>query len=184
MSEKDIREKVNELFADYQEEGSPGCSVAIVKDGEIVFRKGYGLANLEHIVPNSPATLFNIGSESKQFTAMAILLLADAGKLALDDDIRLHLPEAPNFAEVITIRHLIHHTSGLRCSFPPLLMVGGWMEGDKTTKDDVYRLFLAQRELNFKPGDEYSYANMGYIVLANIVERVSRQSFADFCRWF
>ena len=165
--------KVDALFATYQKKGSPGCAVAVVKDGAVVFQKGYGLANVEHGVPNSPSTIFNIGSESKQFTAMAILLLAQQGKLKIDDDVRLYLPESPDFGVPITIRQLIHHTSGVRCSFPPLLMVGGWMEGDKTTKEDVYRLFLAQRELNFKPGDEHSYANMGYIVLANIVARVS-----------
>ncbi|MCP5101030.1 MAG: beta-lactamase family protein [Chloroflexi bacterium] len=182
MRRQKMSEKVDAIFAAYQEDGSPGCAVAVVKDGEIIFKRGYGLANVEHSIPNSPATVFNIGSESKQFTAMAILLLANRGKLSLDNDIRLHLPEAPDFGVTITIRHLIHHTSGIRCSFPPLLMVGGWMEGDKTTKEDVYRLFLAQRELNFKPGAEHSYANMGYIVLANIVERVSEQSFAAFCR--
>lgn len=181
MNEQAIQKKADNLFAAYQVKGSPGCSVAVVKDGEILFKQGYGLANVEHAVPNTPATLFNIGSESKQITAMAILLLVQAGKVALDDDIRRYLPEAPDFGQVITVRHLIHHTGGLRCSFPPLLMVGGWMEGDKTTKEDVYRLFLAQRALNFKPGDEHSYANMGYIVLAKIIELVSQQSFANFC---
>jgi CubicO group peptidase (beta-lactamase class C family) len=177
-----LAKAVDKLFERYTAPGSPGCAVGVMKEGELLFKAGYGLANVEHRIPNTPSTVFNIGSEAKQFTAMAILLLAAEGKLALDDLIRQHLPESPAFGETITVRHLVHHTSGLRCSFPPLLMLGGWLEPDLVTNDDVYRLFLAQQALNFPPGEEFSYANMGYIVLARIVERASGQPFATFCR--
>jgi len=181
MDTQSIIEQADRLFEPFAKPDVPGCAVALLKDGETVYKQGYGSANLEHGVPINPATRFNIGSESKQFTALAILLLAKDGKLTLDDDIRKHLDDAPDFGDTITIRHLLHHTSGVRCSFPPLLMLSGWRESDITTHDEVYRLFARQRELNFKPGDEYSYANMGYVLLATIVQRVSGTGFAAFC---
>jgi len=173
--------EVDNLFVQYTQPGSPGCAVAVMRDGEIIYRQGYGLANVEHNVPITSATRFNIGSESKQFTAFAILLLANENRLSLDDDMRQHAPELHDFGEVVTIRHLLHHTGGVRCSFPPLLMLAGWREPDVTTSDDVYRLMKAQRGLNFTPGAEHLYSNMGYVILAKIVERASQKPFAQFC---
>ncbi|UCG25769.1 MAG: beta-lactamase family protein, partial [Chloroflexota bacterium] len=182
MNVSALVKEVDKVFERYSSPGSAGCAVGVMKDGELIYKAGYGLANVEHNISNTPSTIYNIGSEAKQFTGMAILLLAAEGKLALDDTISEHLPESPAFGETITIRHLAYHTSGVRCSFPPLLMLGGWLEEDLTTNDDVFRLFLKQQELNFAPGEEFSYANMGYIILARIVERVTSQPFATFCR--
>jgi len=137
MNIKPANNKIDYIFGRYIKPGSPGCALAVMKDGEIAYQQGYGMANLEHNLPILPSTVFNIGSMSKQFTAFAILLLEAEGKLSLDDDIRKHLPEMYDFGETITIRHLIHHTSGLRCNFPELLALAEWRDTDTTTTQDV-----------------------------------------------
>lgn len=182
MNVRPTNDKVDSIFERYTKSGSPGCALAVMKDGEIVYQQGYGLANLEHNLPILPSTVFNIGSMAKQFTAFAIALLEDEGKLSHDDDIRKYLPEMHDFGQTITIRHLIHHTSGLRGSFPELLALAEWRDTDTTTTDDVCRLLKAQRELNFHPGDEFLYVNPNYVLLALICEQVSGQSFATFCQ--
>ena len=176
------RELIDQLFERYTHPGSPGCALAVMKDGEIVYKQGYGLANIELGAPNLPATVFNIGSMAKQFTAFAIALLADEGQLSLDDDLRAYLPEMHDFGPTITLHHLIHHTSGLRDTFPELLALAEWRDTDATTTQDVVWLLKQQRELNFLPGEEYQYANSNYILLAQVCERVSGQPFAEFCR--
>ncbi|MFN2302992.1 MAG: serine hydrolase domain-containing protein, partial [Anaerolineales bacterium] len=133
-------------------------------------------------VPITPMTVFNIGSMAKQFTAFGIALLEAEGKLSFDDDIRTYLPEMHDFGSTITIRHLIHHISGLRCTFPELLALAEWRDTDATTTADVYWLLKNQRELNFQPGDEYAYSNSNYILLSLICEKVSEKSFATFCQ--
>lgn len=174
--------KVDQIFEQYTKPGSPGCAMAVMKDGEIVYKQGYGLADLEHNLPILPATVFNIGSTTKQFTAFSIALLENQGKLLFEDDIRQHLPEMHDFGQAITIRHLLHHTSGIRCTFPDLLMLAEWRESDVTTQEDVFKLLQRQRELDFPPGTEFAYANSNYILLALICERASGQSFAPFCK--
>ncbi len=173
--------QVNKIFERYDQPGSPGCAVAVIKDGQMVYKRGYGLANIELGVPNTPATVFNIGSMAKQFTAFAIALLESEGKLSLDEDMRQHLPDMPDLGERITVRHLIHHTSGLRGSFPELLALAEWRDCDATTTEDVYNLLKARRALNFHPGEEHLYVNSNYVLLVKICERVSGQSFAEFC---
>jgi CubicO group peptidase (beta-lactamase class C family) len=182
MNVQPTNDNVDRIFERYTQPVSPGCVLAVMKDGEIVYQQGYGLANLEQNVPNLPSTVFNIGSMAKQFTAFAIALLEDEGKLSLDDDMRTYLPEMHDVGETITLRHLIHHTSGLRGSFPELLALAEWRDTDATTTDDVVRLLRAQRALNFRPGGEYLYVNSNYVLLAQICERVSGQSFATFCQ--
>lgn len=182
MNVRPTLDRVDGIFDRYLKEGSPGCALAVMQDGRIVYRQGYGLANLEHKIPIRPSTVFNIGSMAKQFTAFAIALLEADGKLALDDDCRRHLPELHDFGSKITVRHLIHHTSGLRGSFPELLALAGWRDTDTTTSEDVYRLLKAQRELNFEPGEEFLYVNSNYVLLAYIVEQASGQRFASFCQ--
>jgi CubicO group peptidase (beta-lactamase class C family) len=176
------RPQIDELLAQYDQPASPGCALAVMQGGEVVYQQGYGLANLETGTPITPTTVFNIGSTAKQFTAFAIALLVDEGKLSLDDDIRQHLPEMPDLGEHITIRHLIHHTSGLRGSFPELLALAEWRDTDATTTDDVYGLLKAQRRLNFRPGEEHLYVNSNYVLLALICEQASGQPFAELCR--
>ncbi len=174
-----LSERVDALFRPWDRAGSPGAAVAIIRDGEIVYSRGYGMANLEYDIPITPSTIFHIASVSKHFTAFAIMLLAEEGKLSLDDDIRKYLPEVPDFGTTITLRHLIHHTSGLRDQWE-LLAMAGWRLDDVITQEHILKMVRHQRELNFTPGEEYLYSNTGYTLLATVVERVSGQSFRHF----
>jgi CubicO group peptidase (beta-lactamase class C family) len=174
-----LTKKVDQLFATWDKPESPGAAIAVIKDGAVVYKRGYGSANLEYNIPISPTTVFHVASVSKQFTAFAIAMLASQGKLSLDDDIRKHLPELHDFGVKITIRHLIHHTSGLRDQWT-LLGIAGWRLDDVITKEHILKTVRHQRELNFDPGAENLYSNTGYTLLAVIVERVSGQSFREF----
>ena len=180
ISEEQI-EKIDSLFTPWNTPDHPGGSVLISKNGKTIFSKAYGLASLEYNIPNTENTLFNIGSVSKQFTAMGIVLLEEQSKLSFDDDIRKHIPELANYDKIITIRHLLHHTSGLR-DLHGLLGLAGWRPADLETNEHVYRVFKNQRDLNFNPGDEFSYSNTGYIFLAKIIENVSGISFEQWMK--
>jgi dipeptidyl aminopeptidase/acylaminoacyl peptidase/CubicO group peptidase (beta-lactamase class C family) len=173
--------KVDRLFAEWNRPDSPGCAVGIIKDGQWIYKRGYGMANLEHNIPISPQTVFRIASTSKQFTAMCIALLAEQGILSLDDDIRKYLPELPEYERSITIRHLIHHTSGLR-DYLELMKLAGARDEDLYTDDQVIEMLARQKELNFTPGDEHVYSNTGYYLLGVIVKRVSGQSMREFAK--
>jgi CubicO group peptidase (beta-lactamase class C family) len=151
-----------------------------MKDGRIVYKHAYGMADLDHNVTITASTVFHVASMSKQFTAASILLLAQQGKLSLDDDVRKYIPELPNFGSLITIRHLIHHTSGLRDQWN-LLELAGWRYSlDLITDEDVMSVVTSQKDLNFKPGEKHVYCNTGYTLLAIIVKRVSGMSFREF----
>jgi CubicO group peptidase (beta-lactamase class C family) len=172
-------EQVDEIFAPWDNNETPGAAVAIVENGVIVYKKGYGLANLEYDIPISSSSVFHIASVSKQFTVFSILLLEKQGKLSLEDDIRKYIPEVPDFGKIITLRHLASHTSGLRDQWN-LLSMAGWRMDDVITKEHVLKLVSKQKELNFNPGDEYAYCNTGFTLLAEVVARVSKMSFAAF----
>jgi CubicO group peptidase (beta-lactamase class C family) len=173
-----IKSKINGLFKQFDNQNSPGAAVVIVKDGEIVYKKEFGIANLEYGIPIKSNSIFHIGSVSKQFTAFSILLLEDQGKLSLDDDIRIYLPEINEFRSKIKIRHLIHHTSGLR-EIEGLLQLCGISTADLIEEEQLMRLIIRQSDLNFNPGDELEYCNTGYILLAKIVERITDESFSQ-----
>ncbi|HMQ87586.1 MAG TPA: serine hydrolase [Flavilitoribacter sp.] len=173
--------KVDQLFAQWNVPGSPGAAVAVVRDGKLHYSKGYGFANLEYDIPNSPTTVFHIASVSKQFTAFAIATLADQGKLSLDDDIRKYLPEMHDFGKPITIRQLAHHTSGLRDQWN-LLALAGWRLDDVITREQILKLVFNQKELNFEPNAEHLYCNTGYTLMAEIVARVTEKPFPEWCR--
>lgn len=158
---------------------SSGASLAVIKDGSIIYKHGYGKANLEYDIPIIPSTIFHVASVSKQFTAFAIAMLADQGKLSLDDDIHKYLPEIPDFGKTITIRHLIHHTSGLRDQWELLAMSGCRLD-DVITQEHIMKIVRHQKELNFAPGEEHLYCNTGYTLLAEIVARVSGKSFPEY----
>jgi CubicO group peptidase (beta-lactamase class C family) len=178
-SDTSLPAKIDKLFANWDKPDSPGAALMVFKDGAVVYKRGYGRANLEYDIPITPAAVFHVASVSKQFTAFAIALLASQGKLSLDDDIRKHLPEVPDFGKTITIRQLIHHTSGLRDQWE-LLSMAGWRLDDVITKEHILKMVRNQKELNFDPGSEHLYCNTGYTLLAVIVERVSGQSFRQF----
>ena len=174
-----IQAGVDRIFAPWDRQDSPGCAVTVVRDQRVLYARGYGMANLEHRVSITPATVFDVGSLAKQFTALAVVLLHENGKLDLEDDIRKVLPELPSYGKTIKIRHLLHHTSGLREQHD-LLRLAGWRWQDVVTESDILDLVVRQKELNFTPGEEFLYSNTNYVLLAVIVERVSGSSLAEF----
>lgn len=169
-------QEIDKLFSAWDTPNHPGGSVGIMQEGQIIYSKGFGLASLEYKVPNTYGTLFNIASVSKQFTSMGILLLEKEGKLNIDDDIRKYLPELQDFGHTVTIRHCMLHTSGLR-SLHAMLGMAGWRGDDSRSNEDLWRFMKKQKELNFKPGDEYLYCNTGYMFLSRIIERISKEKF-------
>lgn len=158
----------------------PGCAAAVSLNGEVVFEKAFGLADLEHNVPNTTQTIFESGSVAKQFTAAALVLLQQDGKLSLDDPVRKYIPELPDYGSPLTIRHLLNHTAGLR-DWGTVLSLTGAGRGERViTQDLAFDVITHQQALDFTPGSEYSYSNSGYNLAAIIVERVSKQKFPAF----
>ena len=174
------RAAVDKIFAPWDTRESPGCALGIYKDGAIVYERGYGMADLEHDVPITPDTPFYIGSVSKQFTAFAAALVDPAGQSSVADDvIRKYFPELPASAGRITVRHLVHHTSGLR-DFYTLLSIAGRRQDELYDNLAVLRLAARQKDLNFAPGSDYLYSNTGYALLAFLVGRATGTSFGAF----
>jgi CubicO group peptidase (beta-lactamase class C family) len=163
---------VDSLVMSWKIPNAPGGVIGIMKKGKLLYLKAFGLASLDFDIPNTDSTLFNIGSVSKQFTAMGIVKLNIDGKLHLDDDIRIYLPELPDFKQKITIRHLLHHTSGLR-DIHSILTLAGWRKDDPRSNKDLFEIMKNQKDLNFTPGDEYLYSNTNYILMAMIIEIVT-----------
>jgi CubicO group peptidase (beta-lactamase class C family) len=167
--------KVDELFAQWDKPDSPGCALAIIQNGKIIYKRGYGMANLEYDIPISPNSVFDIGSNSKQFTAMCIVLLARQNLLTLDDELQKHIPEIPQYSHPITLRHLSCHTSGLR-DYLNLMDMSGMIGENHYLTDEIIALIARQQSLNFQPGTEQLYSNTGYFLLGEIVKRVSGKS--------
>ncbi|MEO8432280.1 MAG: serine hydrolase [Acidobacteriota bacterium] len=172
---------VDAVFSAYDRNDSPGCALAVVRDGRVVRARGYGMASLEHGVAITPDTVFDIGSVAKQFAAASIVLLSRDGKLSLDDPIRRHVPELPAWADPVTIRHLLHHTSGLR-DYTNLLSLAGARSADVTTDREALEILSRQKGVDFPAGSGYRYSNTGYFLLSVVVERVSGRSLRDFAR--
>ncbi len=171
--------RVDQVFAEFEKGASPGCALAIYRNGAIVYERGYGYADLEHDIRITPESTFYVGSLSKQFTAFAAAIAIQQGRLALDDDVRKYVPELPSYGPSITVRHLVHHTSGLRDINTLMSMAG--RRGDEAFDNlEVLRVVARQKALNFKPGEEYLYSNSGYAVLALVVERSTGVPFGKF----
>lgn len=173
----EVFKEVDKLFASYDKPEVPGCTLAVIHEGEIVYKRGYGLANLEYRIPNTPSTVFDIGSVSKQFTAACALLLEFQNKLSLDDDIKKYLPEL-SYQHRITLRHLIHHTSGIP-DYLELMSLAGMPFYNDYPEAQIIDL-IARQPLIFTPGQHHLYSNSGYFLLAEIVARASGQSLNDF----
>lgn len=171
--------RIDAVFSRYARPDAPGCALGVFRNGGIAYEKGYGSANIEYDAPITPTTPFISGSVAKQFTAAAIALLVEQGRLSLDDDVRKYIPELPDYGARITIDHLVHHTSGLR-DFWALVQVAGMRYDDGYTVGDVMRLAARQKHLNFTPGTEYDYSNTGYVALGLIVQRVTGKSLREF----
>lgn len=170
---------MDSVFGRFAGARSPGCAVGLTRDGSLVLTRTYGLADIDRRVPITPETRFYVASLSKQFTAMSIVLLAQDGRLSLDDSIRKWVPEVPSFGAPITLRELLQHTSGLR-DYYTLLGVSGWPADGQLTEAQFLDLVAHQRTLNFRPGDEFLYSNTGYALLAVVVRRASGKSLREF----
>ena len=171
-------DQVDALLSAWDGTSSPGCALAVLQRGNIVYSKGYGMADLEQGIAITPRTRFYVCSVAKQFTAMCVALAEHRGALDLDDDIRKWVPEVPEFGTTITLRHLVHHTSGLRESFD-LLDMAGRRFVDLIDQASVVDLLERQRALNFETGTEHSYCNTGYMLLTMAVGRAMGCTFRD-----
>ncbi len=172
---------IDSIFSEWNKADVPGCALGVIKDGALIYSKGYGLANMEYNIPNSDSTVFRIASTSKQFTAACIVLLAEKNKLSLDDHLKSIFPDFPDYAKKVTIKHLLNHTSGIR-DYLMISYLKGFREDDYYTDNDVMNWLTNQSDLNFNPGDEFLYSNSGYWLLGQIVKKVSGKNMADFAR--
>jgi len=182
LSADETTDKVDKIFAAWDKTTTPGATLAVVRDGRIIYKRGYGMAKLEDGIVMTPDRIFDIGSCSKQFTATCIVLLIRDGKVGLDDNVRKYIPELPDYGTPITVRHLLHHTSGLR-DYNALLELAGFRgDSDCPTVEEALRVICLQKKLNYTPGAEYSYTNTGYFLLSQIVERASGKSLNAFAQ--
>ena len=171
-----VEAEVDQLFQDYAGQGMPGASVMVIRDGQPILTRSYGLANVEKGEPVEPSTNFRLASVTKQFTATSILMLVDAGKLSLDDSIRQYFPQLPAFADGITITHMLQHTSGIE-DYEPIY---GDQFPEQISDRGVVEIISKTKGTNFTPGSQYSYSNSAYAILAVLVEQLSGQSFPKF----
>ena len=176
-----IEQHVDRLFEAQISTNTPGCAVGASRGSDVLYTNGYGIANLDYTLPITADTVFDVGSVTKQFTAASIVLLSLDGALSLDDNVRSHLPELPDYEPPITIRHLLHHTSGIR-DYLNLMALGGREFYAPIRHQDIVELLARQHALNSSAGERYSYSNTGYMLLATIVERVSGKSYGTFAR--
>lgn len=180
FNSKQIEKNIDSLFYGY-EELEPGLAIGIIKNDKLIIQKQFGLANMEHQIPITSKTSFHVASVSKQFTAFAILLLENEGKLSLNDDIRKYIPEMKEFENKITIQNLLTHTSGLKDQWN-LLRLAGWRLNDFIDNNQVLEILYRQETLNFQPNESFMYSNSGYTLLAEIVSRVSNMSFSNYTK--
>lgn len=170
--------QLDDLFAEWDRPGSPGCAVAVYDGGEIAFAGGFGLADLERDVPITSRSVFDIGSTSKQFTAACVLLLAREGALSLDGDVKLHLPGLPDLGGPVTVRHLVHHTSGWRDYLNLTILAGRSIDNDYE-ESEVMALLARQGALDFAPGTRHSYSNTGYFLLGEVMRAATGRSLRE-----
>ena len=172
-------ERLDSIFIDFFESTDPGCAVFVVKNNKVIYNNSFGLAALEYNIPISSKTVFEVGSVAKQFTGYGVAILVGENKISLEDDIKKYIPELPDYGVKITVDDLIHHKSGIMDQYA-LLLYSGYRDGDVITKDDVMNAILGEKNLDFLPGEHYTYSNSNYRLLAEIIERVSKQSFPEF----
>ena len=175
--------QIDAIFAQWDKPGSPGCSLAVANAGTIVYRRGYGTADLDHGILNTPTTVFHAASLTKQFTAMSIMLLVNRGLLKLDDNVRQFVSELPDFGgNPITISDLLHHISGIRDQWALVTMAGWRLSDDVVTQDDVMDLVKRMKFLNFTAGSQFAYSNTNYTLASLIIQRVSGLALPEFAR--
>ena len=170
---------IDALFAGWDRPGSPGCALAVSRNGDLVYTRGYGYANLDYGIPVVPQTVFDVASVNKQFVAASISVLELDGKLSLDDDVRRWIPELPAYERPIRLRHMIYHTSGLR-DYLTLFPLAGRDHYYPISLSQILDMMSRQRALVFLPGERSQYSNTAYMLLALVIERASGQSLAEF----
>ena len=180
--EGNLWSRVDSVFLHMDRTTTPGCALSVMEEGRPAYVRGYGMANLEYGIPIAPSSVFHVASVSKQFTAFAVALLVADGEVSWEDDVRTYVPEVPDFGEVITLRHLANHTSGIRDQWSLLSMAGWRFEADVITQGDVLDITSRQTALNFPAGARYLYSNTGFTLLAVVVERVSGQTLKEFAQ--
>jgi len=176
---KEQENQIDALFAQYDRNDAPGCAVGVIKDGRFIYKKSFGMANLDYDIPITSDSKFELASVSKQFTAACIALLYLEGKLDLDDEVKKYIPEMPVYENILTIKHLIHHTSGLRDYIAIGKFFGIRFENCYNNNDGL-KLICKQKELDFLPGEKYSYSNSDYLLLAEIVNRITGKTIREF----
>jgi CubicO group peptidase (beta-lactamase class C family) len=179
LAADDTQQRVDQIFSSYNRPDSPGCALGVIRDGGFIYRRAYGAASLELNVPLSPASVFYMGSVSKQFTAASVVLAAEQGFLSLDDNIRKYIPELPDYGQTITLRQMLHHTSGLK-DFLTLLSYSGLDPASIHSGKEIIDLIARQKSLNNRPGDEYIYSNTNYYLLGEVVKRATGKPLAEF----
>ena len=177
----DRSQQVDQLFATFNKPGSPGCSVGAIRDGNFIYKRSFGEANLELNVPLTPASIFYLGSIAKQFTAASIVLAAEQKHLPLDDDVHKYLPELPDYGRPITLRQMLHQTSGFR-DFLDLVVISGRNPSDLGSPVDILNLIARQKGLNNVPGEEWVYSNSNYFLLGEVIRRATGESLAHYAR--
>jgi CubicO group peptidase (beta-lactamase class C family) len=175
----ELQRKVDQVFAAYDKPDSPGCALGVVRDGEFVYKKGYGEGSLELSVPLTPESVFYMGSVSKQFTAASVVLAAEQGYLSLDDDVRKYVPEIPSYGKPITLREMLHHTSGFRDILGLLLLAGRNFEDIHPTPE-LLDLLSRQKALNYQPGEEFLYSNTNFFLFSVIIKRTTGKPLSQF----
>ena len=175
-----VHRRVDGVFRDFDREDSPGCALGVMQGGDLTYERGYGMADLEEGRPITPSTRFYAASVSKQFTAASVLLAEQEGALSAEDPVRRHVPELPSYGDTVRIRHLAHHTSGIRDMYGLMDLAGLGLEA--ATVEDVVELVARQGDLNFAPGEEHLYSNSGYLLMARIVERATGRSLRQYAR--
>ena len=171
--------RVDAVFSELDRTHGPGCALGIVQDGRLLFERGYGIGNLDHGIPLRRSSVFYLASVSKQFTAAAVLIASHEGYLSLDDDLREHVPEFPDYGPRLTVRNLVHHTSGIR-DYLTLMSLAGLPLANVFPDEEMLGLIMRQKELNFDPGSEFLYSNSGYVLLAEIVRRATGRSLREY----
>jgi len=180
---KEQENQIDALFDQYDNTDTPGCAVGVIQDGRFIYKKSFGMANLDYDIPITADSKFELASVSKQFTAACIALLIIDGKLDLEDDVRKYIPEMQDYGKTITIRHLMYHTSGIR-DYLALLILSGLRYDDFFDNADAYKIICQQKGLDFLPGTKYQYSNSGYFLLAEIVHRVTGLTLRQFADQF
>ena len=174
-----LQSRVDQIFAAYNNSESPGCSLGVIRDGNFTYKRGYGAASLELGVPLTPQSVFYMGSISKQFTAASVVLAAGQGFLSLDDDIRKYVPEIPSYGKTITLREMLHHTSGFR-DILSLMFLAGRNSEDVHPTSELLDLLSRQKALNFAPGDEFLYSNTNYFLMSVVIQRATGKPLSQF----